>query len=464
MTFRIAVSGHFAPALVGLLALAGTVWAQTDDGFATDRLPVQPAAAAAPSPETPTTLSMAAALRFALENNPTLAAQRRQRGIAAARVVIADTYPFNPTLETRVQRATGPADAAVTNNYPVESLLLWEVEIRGQRRIRREGAMAALSRTEWEIAAAEQSVAAQVIKAYATLQFRRERMQLLEETLKLNEQLVKDVVRLVDANKLHQADLIRARTEVSATLDLVSVGREAETAARQDLLRALGLVDGAIDLGDPFEPAAWSPDPNVLAELATTRRADLQARKLAVTEAAANSRLATANRYGNPIVGAVYTYDPTKITMIGPQVNIPLPIANTQRGQIFQSEMEHALALDTLRQTEITVRQDVASALARLAVAERRVEQYKSRIFPDLRQAVAEIDKLFLGGDPSVDLTAVFDVRRKLLSARDGYLDALWSVRQARADLAAAVGEPALGLGLPEPPAPPPAKMGVPKK
>src|SRR5947209_7265437 len=224
----------------------------------------------------------------------------------------------------------------------------------------------------------------------------------------------------------------------------------------------MGLVDGLPELEGPFEPPPWSPDPTALGEMALTRRADLQARKLAVNEAAAAARLATANRYGNPVVGAVYTYDPTKISMIGPQVNVPIPVANTNRGQIFQAEMEHGLALDNLRQTEVTVRQDVASALARLTAADRRVEQYRTRILPELRRAVTDIDRLFQAGEPGLDLTAVFDVRRKLLSARDGYLDAVWSARQARADLAAAVGEPALGLAEKSPE--PPAKMGAPKK
>jgi hypothetical protein len=56
-----------------------------------------------------------------------------------------------------------------------------------------------------------------------------------------------------------------------------------------------------------------------------------------------------------------------------------------------------------------------------------------------------------------VDLSRVLEVRRRLLRARGVYLDALWELSQARADLAAAVGEPGLGLD-----APPPAPASVP--
>jgi cobalt-zinc-cadmium efflux system outer membrane protein len=461
MTFRPAQLGRHWIALAALLAVATIGRGQSNDEFAADRVPATPSAA--PSASVPTTLSLPAALRQALENNPSLAVQRRQRGIAAARVVIADTYPFNPVLETRVQRASGPESAGITNKYPVEALFLWEIEVRGQRRARREGAAAALTRTEWEVAAAEQAVAVQVIRAYATLQYRQEKLRLLDETLKLNQQLVGDVRRLVEAGRLKTADLILARSEVAATLNLVSAGRVEEAVARQDLLRALGAVGGTVEPEGPFEAPAWVLDAAALDEMATTRRADLQARRLAMAEAAANVRLAVANRYGNPTVGAVYTYDPTKISMIGPQVNLPLPVANTNRGQVFQSEVEHALAADTVRQTEVNVRQDVAAALARLTATERQADQFRTKVLPELRQAVGDMEKLFQAGEPGVDVLKVIDVRRKLLQARDGYLDALSAVRQARADLAAAVGEPALGLDMPEP-AEPPAKMGPPKK
>jgi len=49
-------------------------------------------------------------------------------------------------------------------------------------------------------------------------------------------------------------------------------------------------------------------------------------------------------------------------------------------------------------------------------------------------------------GDPNVNIIHVVEPRRKTLKVRDGYLDALWELRQARADLAAAVGDPALAV------------------
>lgn len=402
-------------------------------------------------------LTLPAALQFALANNPSLAAQRSQLGIAAARVVIAETYPFNPVLENRIQSASGPPAAGILNVVPLEHLLLWEVEVRHQGRYRRQAAAAALSRTEWEVAAQEQVTAIDVLRAYTGLLYRREKLRLLDEALRLNERLVEDVRRLVGLGKLRTAEFIVAQTEVTDTRDLAAAGREALAAAQQDLNRALGVAEGAFAVEGELEPTPWKWGAGTLGELAATRRADLRARRLAVAEADANVRLAVANRYGNPIVGPAFTYDPTRISMIGVQVNVPLPVANTHRGEIAQSEAERAQAVVQLRRTEVAVKQELAAALARLAAAERRAGLLRTNGLPQMQRALEDMEKLFQAGEPGVDVLRVIDVRRKLLRAWDSYLDALWSVRQARIDVSAATGEPLLDVPCP---APPPAAPG----
>src|SRR5258707_8805850 len=67
------------------------------------------------TPQLPETLTEEAAIVWALERNPELAVLRTQRGIAAGAVVVAETYPFNPIWEARVQANSGPASAGITN-------------------------------------------------------------------------------------------------------------------------------------------------------------------------------------------------------------------------------------------------------------------------------------------------------------------------------------------------------------
>ncbi|HLW67780.1 MAG TPA: TolC family protein [Gemmataceae bacterium] len=427
-----------------LLALAACLRAQ------------QPAPVLQPVEQKLPSLTVGNVIAYALQNNPGLAVKRHERGIASARVVIANTYPFNPVSENRIQAAFTPNDpASTTFNAPVENLITWEVEVRQQRRIRKEMAAASLTRTEWEIAFEEQTVAIQVIRAFYNVVYRQQKLELLEKTLRVNQRLVEDVERLIKTGKLRLPDKIVAQIEVSNTQDQLASGHEALTAAWQDLYRAMGPVGGFEIMGHlELPPLAWNPAE--LCDLAVTRRADVNARRLAISEASAKTRLTVANRFGNPVVGPAFAYDNTNTVWIGVQVNVPLPFPNTHKGEILESQAEQAQAAAQLRQAEVTAMQDVAAALSRIEKAQQTLELLRTQTLPARQQAFDDMERLFQAGEPGLDILKVIDVRRQLLLGQGAYLDALLSVRQARADLLAATGEPVLDLCAPEQlPAPP---------
>src|SRR5947209_3774182 len=160
---------------------------------------VQPASFLTSLAPLPPRMTRTEAVARALMYNPEIAAIRRQHGIAAAAVVIADTYPFNPTLEARVRHNDGPANAGITNRVAVESIVLIELELRGQRGQRRQAAQAALSRTDHEIAFQEISLAVRTIRAFDAVLYRRAKVRLLEENIRLNQEAVGRVGQLIDA-------------------------------------------------------------------------------------------------------------------------------------------------------------------------------------------------------------------------------------------------------------------------
>ncbi len=293
----------------------------------------------------PRVLDLDAAVSWALRFNPDLAVQRQQHGIAAAKVLIANAYPFNPVMENRIQGATGPASAGITNSVPLEHLILWEMEVRGQGKLRRQSAAAGLSRTDWEIARQEQLLIARVLAAFSTWLYRDQKLKLFQETLRFNEQLATDVGDLMKAGKLHANDLILAQTEAQGARDFVEGAREAQVAARYDVYRVLGLVNGTFGLEGTLNVPRLALTPQALVETALQSRGDLLAKQAGIAEAEANLRLTRANRFGNPTVGPVYVYDPTRVSSVGLQLNVPLPIANLHRGDLAQRDAELALAL-----------------------------------------------------------------------------------------------------------------------
>src|SRR5262249_49521398 len=186
----------------------------------------------------PEAMARDAAVRWALQNNPELMALRQQHGIAAAGVVIANTYPFNPVWEGKIRAATGPASAGVTNVVSNEHKFLMDVEIRRQGLYRRRAATAALSRADWDIVAQETALAVRTAKAFDAVFYRYQKSKLIQQTIDLNKKAADDVALLVEKSKLKTADEIFIRTEVEDARAQLSGGNLALARAWAELGRA----------------------------------------------------------------------------------------------------------------------------------------------------------------------------------------------------------------------------------
>jgi outer membrane protein TolC len=406
---------------------------------------------APPAAETPGPLSADEAIFYALTHNPEIAALRQQHGIAAAGIIIARQYPFNPIWEGAVFGANGP-DGAATNKVPITDRVSLELEVRGQPRIRREAAAATLSRTDWEIANQEVALAVRTLRAFDGVVYRFRKRRLIEDTIRLNQRTLDEVEKLLSSGLAAQrgitiSDAIVLRTEIRNLAAQVSPAQTSLVTAWHELYRALGVTAGSFDLrGGMEQPPPLENDAEAQLQTALERRPDLRGHQVAVREAEARVRLEVANRFGNPSVGPVVEYNESRVTFIGAQLTLPLPVLNAHRGDIAQREAERARALLELRQNEVVVRQDVRAALARLEQARRWVSTYQRDVVPDLERALKQMQNLYEAHQGGADVLRVLDVQRKLLQARDIELDAVFELRQALADLALAVGDPLLAV------------------
>lgn len=410
------------------------------------------AAATGVSPAQPAAekLSLDATVQYTLTRNPQLAAIREQHGIAAAGVVIAKTYPFNPVYQGTLLHARA-VDGPSANPFANSHQLTLEVQLLHQQRYRQQQAFAMLTRTDWEIAAQELTFSVNAIRTFDGLLYRQGKLAVAEEFLKLNQKSAAQVKELVEQGKLKSGDLILARAEVNDVQAQVNLNRTILITARRDYFRALGVAEGAVVPEGTLERAAPAEKPEQLLAAATELRPDRFARLAAVSEAEAEYRFQTADRFGNPQVGPVYDYDDSKTQFIGAKIQVPLPLFNRKPGERLQAQARRALALQTVRQVEVEISQDVSLASARLREAEAWVENYRRDILPALTKSLADMEQLFQQGQVGVDVLRVLDVRRRLFRAQDGYLDALLAYTSALADVAQAVGDPALAMRIPPP-------------
>lgn len=405
--------------------------------------PAEPA-----TPAIPGTLGPDDALRFALQNNPMLAAVREQRGFARGAVVIARTYPWNPVFQLFQMGVSGPKSHDIVKHSFTEATMRLDLEIRGQGQHRRAAAEALATRTEWDIATQELLVSVATNRAFNTVVYRQRKLHVLEDTVALSEQVADQVKKLVDLGRLRPADLVVARTELDAARAQLGQGKTALAFARSDLRRQFGTFDDSFEVKGELDLPVPTTDFDVYAKAALERRPDLQARKLMVAEAQARLRLQVADRFGNPSVGPAFEYDDSGNTFMGMWLFTPIPVLNTRKGEIMQAQATVARAIADVHQFEVQSAQDVQAALARLIEAQKWADSYKAEVLPSLRKADQDMRKLLDQNEPGVDVVKVIGVQRNYLAAFSTYLDALFEVSQARADLAAAVGDPALAVGL----------------
>ncbi len=420
---------------------------------------VQTSAPGEPAP-VPTTFSADEVVRFALENNPMLQAVRLQRGVAQGGIVIGRTYPYNPVLQSVISGVSGAPSSGITNHTFNATTIRLDVEVRGQFRQRRAASQAVFTRTEWEIATQELATSVAAVRAFNTVVYRRRKLDLLEDTIRFNDEVAGVVKKLVDLGRLRPADLIVARTELDTARAQLGQGLTALAVARSDLRRQLGTLDDSFAVKGELDLPVPTTEFEMLAQAALEQRPDLQARKAMVAEAEARYRLQVADRFGNPYIGPAFELNETNDTFVGVTLGFPIPVFNTRPGEILQTKATLARTLAEVKQFEVQAGQDVQAALARLAEARKWVDSYKGVVLPNLLQAVKDMNKLLEQNDPGVDVIRVLSVQRNYLRAFDAYLDALFELSQARADLAAAVGDPVLSLGLYAPaekPAPKPA-------
>jgi outer membrane protein TolC len=155
-------------------------------------------------------------------------------------------------------------------------------------------------------------------------------------------------------------------------------------------------------------------------------------------------------------------YNESRIYFTGGTLQFALPVFNAHRGEILQRQAEKIKALEDQKRLEIQIHQEILAALDHLQQARKSVQLLETEVLPTLRTARDALDQLFAQGEPGVDILRWTDIRRRYLRGEESYLDALWELNQARADLASAVGDFTLAIGAPSAAPTNQPKQGVP--
>lgn len=401
-------------------------------------------------------LSFEEAIATSLDRNPALVTLRANEPVAHAAYRVAETYPFNPTVQVQVlpYARDKAGDTLGVNHY------LWlnqTLELAHQRRHREASASAFVNQVRWNIVQAELTNAAQTQRLYFTAIYQRDLLDLARQTATLNEDLHGIVERRF------KAGLATAAEQTTAKIAARQSRRQQELAEANFqtsvlvLQRQLNLqADEPFALVGRLGEFSWLPVPGTemldssdLSSIALPdefvtemafNRPDVLSAHAGVDVARANADLARANQIQNVGIGPFYERDESGTVFAGFRTQMNLPVWDSGRPLTAQREAEKDLQVTTFNQLRWRAKTEARTAIERYERARRMVVREGSDPSGASITELENIKKQFESGQ--ADILNVFAAQNGLLQEYRTRLDLLNEVAQAAADVTLMAGLP----------------------
>lgn len=375
-------------------------------------------------------LSLSSARQIALDNSPTLAGASREVEAAQGALTQAGVFQ-NPSLGLDVEDLrTGNRTTTVTLSQPIE--------LGGKRAARMAAAERALeaARVQREMKAAQ--LQADVTASFLATLLSQERVRLAQESLEVARSGSLAASKRVQAGKVSPLEETRSKVaEANVRLELAQA--QGELSAQLQELRALLAGGPAFDALDGNALEVPSLPPIDVLQGRVDASPSIRVARLETARLRALADLEQAKRTPDIAVSLGMQraqQDGRSIAIVG--VSIPLPVFDTNRGNIVEALRRRDKSEDDARATELRLRADLAIARQRLDIAAQEVTAVRSEILPAAQLAFNAAAQGFeLGKFEYLD---VLDAQRTLLQARTQYLRSLGDSHRAVADVARLLG------------------------
>ena len=381
-------------------------------------------------------LTLEQAVQAAAERSPVLRAQRAEVEEARARLLTAQTFPFNPEVSTEAARRSAPGDSSTDRGVEVSQ----EIELGGQRGRRVAVAVADLQAAEARFRRNERLLAGRVAVAFAEAVRARELLRIEEADAELARELLAFEERRLEAGKVTQIDVNLARAAAGRSVRRVELARGAYLEARSVLAEATALAPNP-----PPEPVGGlqtgAPAPAPLEELlrlALENREDLLAFRREREAARAQIDLAQARTRPNLVARVFKNQEEGTDDIVGGGVAIAIPIFSRNRGEIAEARAAADRVEAQAEAAQLTVQQEVASAFARYQAASAAAAGLGQQVIGTLEENLRLLQRSLEEG--KIDRTELFLFRREFVESQREYLDALSEAWQSRVELDLAAG------------------------
>lgn len=378
-------------------------------------------------------LTLQAALTLALDVNAELSAARYELQAVEASVLQAGALP-NPSLELAVEDTRRETrETTVQFSQPIES--------GGKRNARLHAAQRGRDAASAELNTKQADVRAAVITAFFDVLAAQERLRLAQESVTLAQRATITAARRVAAGKVSPVEETKARVAESG-VRLESVQARSELASARKRLATMW--------GNPaprFERAEGQLDhlPELPELAALSRRlATAPALTRARFEVDRRQALAQVER-SRRIPDVTVNLGVKRSEELGRNqaivgVSIPLPLFDSNRGNVLESLRRADKARDELAATETRLDSELAQAYEKLSMARQEAEALQADVLPGAQSAYDAATTGFEYG--KFGFLDVLDSQRTLLQAKSQFLRALSEAHRAAAEINRILGEP----------------------
>lgn len=370
-------------------------------------------------------LTLSEAIRLALQFSPQIVANQQELAASEGAVIQAGARP-NPEVQALLEDTR--RDSRTTTVQ-----LSQPIELGGKRSARISVAEAARAQTAVDIEGRRAQIRADVADAFFAAAIAQERVKLAQASVDLSMRGTDAVSKRVQAGKVSAVDETRAKVaHAGVRLELLQAQSELRS-ARQGLAALLGPASAVraqtLVWQSGVQPAARNLEASQLSDVPVLRQARLE-----VDKRQAMVELEEARRVPDVTVTLGAKRDQQvgrNQAVIG--LAIPIPVLDTNRGNLLQALRLHDKAEADFQATRIRVETEWVQLTERQRFAQAEVDVLRSEVLPGAESAWQAATTGFeLGKFSFLD---ALDAQRTLLQARAQYLRALNELYRTNANI-----------------------------
>ena len=378
-------------------------------------------------------LTMEAAIRLALEVNPTIAAARREIEATEAQILQGSLRP-NPGFSYAAENAGRISRSSSAQvELPIE---------RGDKRAARvDAAQRGRDVAVSDLSGRQLKVRAAVMAAFFDVLAAQELTALAQDSVSLARRATDIAAKRVVAGKVSPVEETKARVAEAGT-------RVALTQAQSELRNARRRLSS---LWGNASPRFSEAQGNVDMLPAVPARESIELR-LGTSPSVQRARLELERRKSLVNVEQSKTVQDVTVS-VGIQrreeaqheqmrfgISIPIPLFNRNQGNLLEALRREDKARDELVATRIALASDVYQVIERLGARRQEVDLLRTEVVPGAKSAYEAATIGFENGKFS--FLEVLDAQRTFFSAKSQYLNALAAVHRAVTDLEGILGQP----------------------